>query len=230
MELFPAIDIRGGQVVRASRTNPAAAVVYDPDPLKVAGGQYKLIAENENVRVLEANLAAGAKTAMHSHPAVMAVMLQPGTTKWTMPDGKTEQSAPDMKRGSVLVIPAQTHISENMGKTPLKAVLIEFKKPAPSAARARKSTVPPSCKQVADSPHATANLCTGAAGSTVAKHTHGGDVVYVPLTNLTAELDADGKKTTMEMKKDTASIAAPVTHSAVNKGKNAYELIVVDLK
>lgn len=36
MELYPAIDIRDGKVVRASRTNPAAAVVYDPDPFAVA--------------------------------------------------------------------------------------------------------------------------------------------------------------------------------------------------
>ncbi len=38
MEIFPAIDIRGGQVVRTSRTNPAAAVVYDTDPFRVAAG------------------------------------------------------------------------------------------------------------------------------------------------------------------------------------------------
>jgi phosphoribosylformimino-5-aminoimidazole carboxamide ribotide isomerase len=36
VEIYPAIDIRGGQVVRASRTDPAAAVVYDPDPFAVA--------------------------------------------------------------------------------------------------------------------------------------------------------------------------------------------------
>ena len=38
MEIFPAIDIRGGRVVRASRTDPAAAVVYHADPLAVADG------------------------------------------------------------------------------------------------------------------------------------------------------------------------------------------------
>jgi hypothetical protein len=34
----------------------------------------------------------------------------------------------------------------------------------------------------------------------------------------------------MELKKDTAAIAAPETHSATNKGKTLYELIVIDLK
>ena len=207
------------------------ALAWAQDPVKVAGGQYKLIAENDDVRLLEVNLAPEAKTAMHSHPAVMAVMLQPGPTKWTMPDGKTEQSAPDMKRGSVLAIPAQSHVSENMGKTPLKAVLIEFKKPAPAAAKARKASSAASCKVVAESPHATAQLCSGGVGSTTGKHTHSAGVVYVALTDVSAEITDDaGKMRTLDMKKDAASITAPETHTAKNTGKAAYEIIVVDLK
>jgi quercetin dioxygenase-like cupin family protein len=206
-----------------------AALAWAQDPVKVAGGQYRLIAENEDVRLLEVNLAPGAKTVMHSHPDCMAVMLQPGVTKWTMPDGKTVQSTPDTKRGTVIAMDAQTHISENMGKTTLKAVLIEFKKAAPTAAR--KASSAPSCKVVAESPHATAQLCGGAAGSMVAKHTHSAGVVYVALTDVTAEItDAAGKMHTMEMKKDAAAIAPPETHSAKNTGKAAYQLIVVDLK
>ena len=208
-----------------------AALALAQDPVKVAGGQYRLIAENEDVRLLEVNLAPGAKTVMHSHPDVMAVMLQPGVTKWTMPDGKTVQSALDTKRGTVMAMDAQTHISENVGKTALKAILIEFKKPAPTAAAARKASSAPSCKVVAESPHATAQLCGGGAGSTTAKHTHSAGVVYVALTDVTAEItDGTGKMHTLEMKKDTGAIAAPETHSAKNTGKSPYQLIVVDLK
>jgi len=207
------------------------ALAWAQDPVKVAGGQYKVIAENDDVRLLEANLAPGAKTAMHAHPDLMAVMLQPGPTKWTMPDGKTEQSAPDMKRGSVLAIPAQSHVSENMGKTPLKVVLIEFKKPAPPAAKARKASSTASCKPVAESPHATAQLCSGGVGSTTGKHTHSAGVVYVALTDVTAEITDDaGKARMLEMKADAAAITAPETHTAKNTAKAAYEIIVVDLK
>ncbi|MBI1787332.1 MAG: hypothetical protein HYR60_07255 [Acidobacteria bacterium] len=207
------------------------ALALAQDPVKVAGGQYRLIAENEDVRLLEVNLAAGAKTAMHSHPALMAVMLQPGLTKWTMPDGKTEQSPPDARRGSVIAIPAQTHVSQNMDKTALKAVLIEFKKPAPPAAKARKASSVANCKVVAESAHATAQQCSGAAGSITPKHTHSAAMVYVALNDVTAEItDGAGKTRVLEMKKDSAAIGAPETHSAKNTGKTAYELIVVDLK
>ena len=207
------------------------ALAWAQDPVKVAGGQYRLIAENEDVRVLGVEVAPGAKTVMHSHPDVMAVMLQPGVTKWTMPDGKSVQSAPDSKRGTVMALDAQTHVSENVGKTPLRAVLIEFKKPAPAASAARKASSTPSCKVIAESAHATAQLCGGAAGSLVSKHTHLAGHVYVALTDLNAELTDDaGKTRTMDLKKDAAVIAPPETHSGKNTGKAAYQLIVVDLK
>lgn len=201
------------------------------DPLKVAGGNYKLIAENDDVRILEARLAPGAKTANHSHPALMAVILQPSVTKWTMPDGKTDQSAGDIKRGTVMSLPAQTHVSENIDKRPLKAILIEFKKPAPPAGKARKASSVPTCKVIAESANATAQLCSGAAGSLVAKHTHAAGNVYVALADVTAEItDSTGKTHTLEMKKDTAALGPAETHSGKNTGKAAYELIVVDLK
>lgn len=207
------------------------ALAWAQDPVKVAGGQYRLIAENEDVRLLAVDVAPGAKTVMHSHPDLMAVMLQPGVTKWTMPDGKTVQSAPDTKRGTVIAMDAQTHISENAGKTTLRAVLIEFKKPAPAASAARKASSEPSCKVISESPHATAQLCRGAAGSMVAKHTHLAGHVYVALTDLSAEITDDaGKMHAMNLKKDEAVIAPPETHSGKNTGKAAYQLIVVDLK
>lgn len=207
------------------------ALAWAQDPVKVAGGQYRLIAENEDVRLLAVDVAPGAKTVMHSHPDLMAVMLQPGVTKWTMPDGKSVQSAPDAKRGTVMALDAQTHISENVGKTTLRAVLIEFKKPAPAASAARKASSTPSCKVIAESAHATAQLCGGAAGSLVSKHTHLAGHVYVALTDLNAELTDDaGKTRTMDLKKDAAVIAPPETHSGKNTGKAAYQLIVVDLK
>jgi quercetin dioxygenase-like cupin family protein len=135
-----------------------------------------------------------------------------------------------MKRGAVLALPAQSHISENTGKTPLKVIIVEFKKPAPAAAAAKKASSVPSCKPIAESAWATAQLCGGAAGSVTAKHTHAREAIYVALTDVTAEIDAGGKKRPMELKKDTAAIAAPETHSATNKGKTPYELIVIDLK
>lgn len=209
----------------------AAGFAMAQDPVSVASGNYKVLAENDDVRVLEATLTPGSKTVMHSHPALMSVMLEPAVVKWTMADGKVVKSDPKAKRGSIVSMDAQTHVSENTGKQTLRAILIEFKKPAPAAAQARKAPSEASCKVVGESAYATAQLCGGAAGATVAKHTHSATVVYVALTPLTADITDDAGKThKLELKKDGVALGKPETHTAKNTGKAAYQLIQVDLK
>ncbi len=71
---------------------------------------------------------------------------------------------------------------------------------------------------------------TTAAGGTIPQHTHGEHVI-IALADGTGELtDKDGKKQMLNLKKDTATVSAPTTHSAVNTGKGPLHLIVVDLK
>jgi quercetin dioxygenase-like cupin family protein len=200
------------------------------DPTKVASTMYKVIQENDQVRILDANLAPGAKTAMHSHPDLAAVVLETGVIKWTRPDGKFEQSPPDFKRGGIQYMAADTHISENIGKTAARVVIVEFKKPAPAAGRGRNVSLPAPCKQVNDNPHARIFECTLAAGAKIAEHTHS-DRVEVALTDGTLEItDKDGKKQTASRKKDEAWFASAVTHSAVNPGKTAFHGFVIELK
>jgi hypothetical protein len=43
------------------------ARAWAQNPVKVAVGRHRLIAENEDVRLLEVKRGAGAKTVMHSH-------------------------------------------------------------------------------------------------------------------------------------------------------------------
>jgi quercetin dioxygenase-like cupin family protein len=201
------------------------------DAVKTAPTMYKVISENENVRILEATIAPGAKTAMHSHPDVVGVVLQGSTIKWTRPDGKSEQSPPEFTRGGVQYMGAESHTSENVGKTAARVILVEFKKPAPAAGRGRNPSLPAVCKQVNDNPHARVFDCAIEPGGKVAEHTHG-DRVEVFLTDATIEVtDKDGKKQTITGKKDTALYAAgPVTHSAVITGKTRFQWIVVEMK
>ena len=164
----------------------AAAQSVAQDPVKVAGNHYKLIAENDNLRIIEVTLAAGAKTVMHSHPSVIAVILDPSVTKWTAPDGKSVQSPPDQKRGAIISMKPETHVSENIGKTGTRAILVEFKKPAPAAGKGSNPSLPAPYKQVDDTPHARVFECTVAAGGSTPQHTHARENVLVALTDLTA--------------------------------------------
>ncbi len=198
------------------------------DPVKVAGDMYKVIVDNDSIRVLDVNIAAGAKTAIHSHPDLVAVVLEPSTIKWTRPDGKSEQSGAEFTRGGLQYMASDTHISENIGTTSAHVILVEFKKPAPVLGR--NPSLPAPYKQVAENPHASIFENMVAPGGTVPKHTHG-DHVIVSVTDATAETtDQEGNKQTTNFKKDTATFAGPVTHSGVNTGQTPLHLIVVELK
>ena len=208
----------------------AAAPALAQDPVKVAGEQYKVISENDSIRVLDVTMAPGAKAAMHSHPDLEVVVLEGGAAKWTFADGKSRQSGPEMTRGAILPMKAEAHSVENLGKTPIHVVLIEFKKPAPEAAKGRSPSLPGPYKQVADDAHARTFELTASPGGEVPEHTHG-DHVLISLSDATAEVtDKSGKKETMSFKKDTAQVGGPVTHSGLNSGKTPLSLIVVEVK
>src|SRR5713101_9022013 len=155
------------------------------DPVKVAGDTYKVIVENDSVRVLDVNIAAGAKTAMHSHPDLVAVVLEPSTIRWTRPDGKSEQSGAAFTRGSLQYMASETHISENIGTTSAHVILVEFKKPAPTPGR--NPSLPAPYKLLGENPHARVFELTAAPGAAIPKHTHG-DHVGVSLTDATVEV------------------------------------------
>ena len=48
------------------------------DAVKVAPHAYKVVLENDKVRVLESRMKPGDKTEMHGHPALVAVAMGTG--------------------------------------------------------------------------------------------------------------------------------------------------------
>ncbi len=200
------------------------------DPVKVAAGTYVVFAENDQVRILDVKLAPGQKTAMHSHPDLVAVILDPGRTKWTLKDGTSHQSDPGAKRGTAGFMNAETHVSENVGKTPLHAILVEFKKPAPAAGMGTNVSLPPPFKLVAENPHARVYEERSGPGAKISQHTHTYHVT-ISLTDAIAEVtDKDGRKETQSFQKDVALWGIPGTHSAVNTGKTPSHIIDIEVK
>ena len=95
------------------------------DAVKVAPHVYKVIFENEKVRVLQATLRKGAKSAMHKHPRNLVYMIDAGSAKFTTPDGKSQKMR--AKAGQVFWFDEQEHASENPGTKTLRALIIEMK-------------------------------------------------------------------------------------------------------
>ncbi len=105
------------------------------DPLSIATPEmYKLIFENDRVRVMEVNFKVGEKIAMHSHPDHFVYVAQGGKMKLSHPDGTSADV--ELITGGVVWINAESHAAENIGETDVKLIVSELKEPAPVAAAA----------------------------------------------------------------------------------------------
>jgi len=95
------------------------------DAVKVAPESFKVLLENDQVRVLEYQIKPGKKDAMHSHPAYIVYTFTPGKIKFILPDGKTFNR--EASANEVLFNEAETHTTENVGCTEAHGLLIELK-------------------------------------------------------------------------------------------------------
>src|SRR3954466_13989267 len=97
------------------------------DPAVVNPKTVKVKFENDEVRVLEAELPPGVKEAVHSHPAYVIYVLAGGKVRNYAADGKS--TATEIKTGDVLYRDPLTHAAENIGTTTMHMILVEMKAP-----------------------------------------------------------------------------------------------------
>src|SRR3989475_9730487 len=94
------------------------------DPVQVAPNNFKVLLENDQVRVIDFHSKGGEKIPMHSHPAYLTYDISGGgATKFTAPDGKTTE-APN-EPGRTTWHQALTHASEATAQ--VHALLVELK-------------------------------------------------------------------------------------------------------
>ena len=96
------------------------------DPINTDPKSYKVLFENERVRVLEFRDKPGDKVAMHVHPERLIYSFAPWRRKFFYPDGKIEIA--EGKAGQVTWTPPICHAGENVGNTETHNLFIEFKK------------------------------------------------------------------------------------------------------
>jgi quercetin dioxygenase-like cupin family protein len=106
---------------------PAAA----QDAVKADPKHYKVVFENDQVRVLHITYGPHEKSVMHAHPANVAVFLTDGTVRFATPDGKSQDRP--VKAHTTQWDPGGTHLPENIGEKPFEVMLVELKGKAPAA-------------------------------------------------------------------------------------------------
>ena len=97
------------------------------DPVKQSPQYYKVLLENDQVRVLEYHLKPGEKEPMHTHPAGVVYIFGDVKMKTSYPDGRTEEFAGGA--GEAHWRDPVTHALENIGTTEAHSLAIDVKKP-----------------------------------------------------------------------------------------------------
>jgi hypothetical protein len=104
------------------------------DAARVQPHAYKVVFENDTVRVLEFNSRPGmgvCGSGVHSHPAHLTVALSPAKVR--VKEGGKEFVGENVI-GDVFWSNAQVHETENIGGKDLRALIIEVKTPGAGAA------------------------------------------------------------------------------------------------
>jgi quercetin dioxygenase-like cupin family protein len=104
----------------------AAGGAAGADPVKADPDHYKVLLDNDRVRVLEFRSAPGDKTPMHSHPDYITYNFNDGRTKFSYPGGKPAVEV-EAKAGGVIWHGAETHAGENIGGTEMRILIVELK-------------------------------------------------------------------------------------------------------
>jgi hypothetical protein len=94
------------------------------DPTRTDPDKYKVVFENERVRVLEYLDEPGAKTSPHDHPDSVMITLSGFDRKLTMGDKSRDVT---LRPHDVRWLDAQTHSGENIGGTSSHAIFVELK-------------------------------------------------------------------------------------------------------
>ena len=121
------------KVAQSKATNSDSSILHEKnktpayiDALKASPANFKLLLDNENVRVLEYTLNPGKKDEWHTHPAKSSYVVSGGQLKVYLENGEIIMA--EEKEGTASWLHAVgKHYVENIGKTPIKIILTEIK-------------------------------------------------------------------------------------------------------
>lgn len=101
------------------------------DPAISNPEHYKVVFENERVRILEYTDTPGDRTTPHQHPDSVMYTLTSFRRRLVSGDAQREVEV-ELEAGRVAWLPAQEHHGENIGDTPTHVIFVELKEPGTS--------------------------------------------------------------------------------------------------
>ncbi|MGZ8525112.1 MAG: nuclear transport factor 2 family protein [Chitinophagaceae bacterium] len=105
----------------------SASTSLAQDPVQADAKHYKVVAENNDVRVLRIKYGPGEKSVMHFHPESAVVFMTDIKGEFTLADGSTMKT--EAKAGDVTLTPAGRHLP-HIGNKAIEVIQVELKSKA----------------------------------------------------------------------------------------------------
>jgi quercetin dioxygenase-like cupin family protein len=201
------------------------------DATKVAPGLYTVAKDTMGIRVLNILYKPGDSSAMHSHPDNALYVIDGGKTEFTAKDGSKQTL--EFKSGFVAISGAETHSVKNVGKTTVKAILVEVNRPnTPASQDATLDATKVASKfykLVQDTLNIRTIMVDYKPGDQSALHSHP-DLVLYALSPAKAEFtEKDGTKRVMTLEKGMIAVVPADTHSVKNVGTTHAKVLLVEV-
>jgi hypothetical protein len=103
------------------------------DPIVTNPDNYRLVFENDRVRVLEYVDQPGDRTTPHQHPDSVMYTLSSFKRRLHVRDDHRDV---ELDAGGAHWLPAQEHAGENIGSTQTHVIFVELKEPSSASASA----------------------------------------------------------------------------------------------
>ena len=111
------------------------------DPTSTDPDKYKVIFENERVRVLEYRDDPGEATRPHEHPDSLMYTLSSFDRRLVAESGESRDVS--LSAGEVRWLDAQVHSGENIGESPTHVLFVELKEQRAAQAEGSAPTLGP---------------------------------------------------------------------------------------
>ncbi|HZJ01759.1 MAG TPA: hypothetical protein VFD22_13945 [Gemmatimonadaceae bacterium] len=209
----------------------ARAECQQTDPVSASPGMYKVLLENDQVRVVEYSVKPGERDQPHTHPPKVSYVASGGSLRITLGDTSfvTNDSTGEVTwRGAV-----PQHYAANVGSTPVRIVLFEVKRidgeaasPDQDPARVNPSSI--TVKLENDSVRVMEAVIP--PGFKEKQHTHPPYAMYI-LTGGNIRMHyPDGTTRDVEMTTGAALFSDKTTHWAENTGSSTIRVLLVELR
>lgn len=209
----------------------AAPIAFAQDPAKVDAKHYKVMLDNDQVRVLKIRYGVKEKSVMHEHPASVVVFLTGSKVKFTLPDGSKIDGGG--KAGEAQFADAGKHMPQNVGNAAMEGVLVELKGGPMGAAKVALDPVkvdPAHHKVLFENDRVRVLRVNLKPHDKTKQHEHP-NVVAIYLTDVKAKFTlADGTTRDGSGKRGGVKWAPAEKHAVHNTNSRAVSIILVELK